>query len=401
MTPTEADATIASEAAAQPIEVSPPTPRDVPPPERASSEPAPSEPPPRADSQIDATPQLRSRLLIAIVAILTLYTCAIAEAVIVPILVSILFGLMLAPPVRLLERWRIPRVVGSLAVVLLTIAIVGATMTALATPAREWMQRMPRAIDRIESVARDLRRPFQAATEATREIGKLASGDDGSSKPMRVVDASPSAFAQALSAAPAVLAGILITILLTFLFLLHGDDLLRKFVTLAPHLRAKRDVVEATRHAQSELSMYVITITLINAGLGLATAAALRMLHVPDPLLWGGIAAILNYAPFIGPLVTAAALLVVGFAESATPALALAPPAAFLGLHLIEGQLITPHLVGRRLALDPVMVFLAMLVLGWMWGVAGLLLAVPLLTCAKIIAERVDGGEPLAILLSR
>jgi predicted PurR-regulated permease PerM len=424
MTPTEAGATLASEPAPQaigasPLDTSPPEPASSEPlaseplasepvssepasSEPASSEPASSETPLQADeARIDATPQLRSRLLIAIVTLLTLYTCAIAEAVVVPILVAILFGLMLAPPVRLLERSRVPRVVGSLAVVLLTIGIVGAAMTALATPAREWMQRMPRAIVRIENVARDLRRPFQAATEATREIGKLASGEDGSSKTMRVVDASPSAFAQALSAAPAVLAGILITILLTFLFLLHGDDLLRKFVTLAPHLRAKRDLVEATRHAQSELSMYVLTITLINAGLGLATAAALRMLHVPDPLLWGGIAAILNYAPFIGPLVTAAALLVVGFAEFATPALALAPPAAFLGLHLIEGQLITPHLVGRRLALDPVMVFLAMLVLGWMWGVAGLLLAVPLLTCAKIIAERVEGGEPLAILLSR
>ena len=258
---------------------------------------------------------------------------------------------------------------------------------------------MPRAFERIENVARDLRRPFQVATEATREIGKLARGDEAN--PVRVVDTSPSPLTQVLSAAPAVLAGIIVTILLTFLFLLHGDDLLRKFVTLAPHLRAKRDLVEATRQAQSELSMYVITITLINAGLGLATAGALYLLGVRDPLLWGGIAAILNYAPFIGPLVTAVVLLVVGFSEFPTPAMAFAPPAVFLGLHLLEGQLITPHLVGRRLALDPVMVFLAMLMLGWMWGVAGLLLAVPLITCAKIIAERVDNGEGLVILLSR
>ncbi len=344
--------------------------------------------------------ELRNRLQLAIVVILMLYTCAIAEAVVVPVLVAILFGLMLAPPVRLLERSRVPRVVGSLLMVVLTIGIIGATMTALASPAREWMARMPSALERIESVARDLRRPFQVATEATRELGKLTRGDDAA-PPVRVVDTSPSPIAHVLSAAPAVLAGLLVTILLTFLFLLHGDDLLRKFVTLAPHLRAKRDVVEATRFAQSELSTYVLTITLINAALGLATAGALYLLHVPDPLLWGGIAAILNYAPFVGPLITAVALLVVGFGASATPAAALAPPAAFLGLHLIEGQLITPHLVGHRLALDPVMVFLAMLMLGWMWGVAGLLLAVPLLTCAKIIAERVDGGEVLVTLLSK
>jgi predicted PurR-regulated permease PerM len=351
------------------------------------------------DEEAPSTPQLRNRLQIAIVVILTLYTCAIGEAVIVPVLIAVLFGLMLAPPVRLLERSRVPRAIGSLLMVLLAIAIVGGAITALASPARAWVVRMPSALVRIETVMKDLRRPFLVATEASRAIGKITQMDE--SNPVRVVDTGQTPFAAALSAAPAVIAGIIITIVLTFLFLLHGDELLRKFVTLAPHLRAKRDLVEATRTAQSEISMYVITVTLINAGLGLATAIALALLGVPDPLLWGGIAALLNYAPFIGPMVTAVALLVVGFGEAATPALALAPPAAFLGLHLLEGQILTPHLVGRRLALDPVMVFIAMLVLGWMWGVAGFLLAVPLLTCAKIIAERIDGGDAMVTLLSR
>ncbi len=351
------------------------------------------------DEEAPSTPQLRNRLQIAIVVILTLYTCAIGEAVIVPVLIAVLFGLMLAPPVRLLERSRVPRAIGSLLMVLLAIAIVGGAITALASPARAWAVRMPSALVRIETVMKDLRRPFLVATEASRAIGKITQMDE--SNPVRVVDTGQTPFAAALSAAPAVIAGIIITIVLTFLFLLHGDELLRKFVTLAPHLRAKRDLVEATRTAQSEISMYVITVTLINAGLGLATAIALALLGVPDPLLWGGIAALLNYAPFIGPMVTAVALLVVGFGEAATPALALAPPAAFLGLHLLEGQILTPHLVGRRLALDPVVVFIAMLVLGWMWGVAGFLLAVPLLTCAKIIAERIEGGDAMVTLLSR
>jgi predicted PurR-regulated permease PerM len=207
--------------------------------------------------------------------------------------------------------------------------------------------------------------------------------------------------AQVAAAAPALIAEFVVTIFLAFLFLLHGDDLLRKFVTLAPHLRAKRDLVAATRQAQHELSLYMITITLINAGLGLATALALYLLGMPDPLLWGGVAALLNYAPFIGPLVTALLLAFAGFAEFTSPLQALAAPATFLGLHLVEGQVVTPHLVGRRLALDPVMVLLALVVLGWAWGAAGLLIAVPLLSCAKIIAARMPEAQPLAILLSR
>ena len=117
------------------------------------------------------------------------------------------------------------------------------------------------------------------------------------------------------------------------------------------------------------------------------------------PLLWGGVIAVLNFAPFIGPMCAALMLVVVGFAAFPTPLAALAVPGAFVVLHVIEGQIVTPLIVGRRLSLDPVMVFLALLLFGWLWGVAGLLLAMPLLTCVRIVAERVPAWAPLAKLL--
>lgn len=374
---------------------------------QAELPPAAESPPPPTDSvaadntvAADATPPtpMHDRLLGVLVVLLVLYTCAIAEAVLVPILVGVLLGLILAPAVRFMERWHVPRVIGALFAVVATFGILGMAIASLASPARAWISRAPVALSRIEIVLRALRRPLQAATEATRELGKL--GNLGDTPSVRMVDASPGFLSHVISATPVAIAGLVVTIFLTFLFLLHGDALLRKFVTMAPHLRAKRDIVVATRTAQHELSIYMTTITLINIALGLATAAALYALHVPDPWLWGGIAALMNYAPFIGPLLTAAALVVAGFAEFASPVSALAAPAAFLCLHLLEGELVTPHLVGRRLALDPVMVFLALIVLGWMWGVAGLLLAVPLLACAKIIAEHILEGDMLATLLS-
>lgn len=351
-----------------------------------------------APDGVDAASACR-RLLGVIVAFLVVYTCVLAEVVLVPILVAILIGLVFAPAVRLLERWHVPRVIGSLLAIAFAVALVGVVFASLAPSAREWASRAPRAMAHLESSLRDLRRPLQAASRATEQLGKLARIDG--SQAAQVVDTTPTIAAQAMSAAPALVAEFVVTIFLAFLFLLHGDDLLRKFVTLAPHLRAKRDLVAATRQAQHELSLYMITITLINAGLGLATALALHLLGVPDPFLWGGVAALLNYAPFIGPLVTAVLLAFAGFVEFASPLHALAPPAAFLALHLVEGQVVTPHLVGRRLALDPVMVLLALVLLGWAWGAAGLLIAVPLLSCAKIIAERMPEAQPLAILLSR
>lgn len=360
------------------------------------------EPAPDASAPILETADKASgcrRLLGVIVAFMVVYTCVLAEAVLVPILVAVLIGLVFAPAVRLLERWHVPRVIGSLLAITFAVGMIGAVFVSLAPAAREWATRAPRAMAHLESSLRDLRRPLQAATKATEQLGNLAGM--GADRGAQVVEASPSILGQAMSAAPALVAEIAVTIFLAFLFLLHGDDLLRKFVTLAPHLRAKRDLVAATRQAQHELSLYMMTITLINAAFGLATAGALYLLDVPDPLLWGGIAALLNYAPFIGPLVTALLLTFAGFAEFTSPVQALAAPAAFLGLHMIEGQIVTPHLVGRRLALDPVMVLLALVVLGWAWGAAGLLIAVPLLSCAKIISERMPEAQPLAILLSK
>ena len=278
-----------------------------------------------AESVVDSTSEeprspasTTNRLLGTLVALASICICVLAEPVIMPVLVAILIGLVLAPAVRMLERWRIPRAIGALLAILFAVAIVGAVFAALATPAREWMDRAPRAMQRIEMTLKELRRPLQAATKATRGLDSLASIDEPARAQVRVVDTSPSLLAHAVRAAPGLVVGFIVTTVLAFVFLLHGDDLLRKFVTLAPHLRAKREIVLATRQAQ-----------------------------------------------FVGPLVTSLVLAGAGFAESTSPLYALAPAGAFVLLHLVEGQIVTPHLVGRRLALDPVMVLLALLAPGW------------------------------------
>ena len=342
----------------------------------------------------------RNRLLAGILVLLALYACAAAAVLLVPLLLALLLSLMLAPAVRMLCGWRVPRALATLLVLLSTIILVGSLLASLVSPARAWLVKVPTAIDRIEQALGDLRRPLAAATHASEQIAKLTEVE-GHNAPARVVEAAPSRITQLLSATPAALASMIATLLLIFIFLLHGDALLRKFVELAPELRIKKDIVIATRSAQRELSTYMGTIAAINAALGLLTAAALWWLGVGDPLLWGGVVAILNFAPFIGPMLAALVLVVVGFARFEAPLAALSVPGVFLLLHLIEGQLVTPLIVGRRLALDPVMVFLALMLFGWLWGVAGLLLAMPLLTCVKIIAEHVPQFAALAQLLSR
>ncbi len=349
----------------------------------------------------DASLELwRNRLLAMIVGLLLLTLSALAARVVVPVLVAILFSIMLAPAVRLLTQWRVPRALASLLVLALAIAAGGFLLNALAKPAFDWVGHAPKAIEQFAHQVQQLWRPIaDASKKATEQIAQMTQSAPNPA-PVRVVDTSPDTLVQVLSAAPGIIMQILVTLLLTFVFLQHGDAVLRKLVELAPDWHAKRGVVVATRDAQRDLSVYVFTISLINAVLGVATATALWALGIPDAVLWGGVAAALNFAPYIGPMLTVGALGVVGITNAHSLLLGLAPPAAFLALHFIESFVVTPFLAGRRLALDPIMIFLSLLLFGWMWGIAGLLIAVPLLTCLKIIASRVPAWAALAKLLS-
>jgi predicted PurR-regulated permease PerM len=342
----------------------------------------------------------RNRLLAGILALLVLHACAVAAALIVPLLLALLISLMLAPSVRFLCRWRLPRPLSVVAVMLVTLLLTSALIGGLIGPARNWAAQVPKSIARMEQAVSALRSPLREASKASEQIAQLTDLEGGGTRTQKTQDVEPSRLTQMLKATPGALTSLVVTSLLILIFLLHGDALLRKLVELAPALRLKKEIVLATRSAQNELSRYMISITTINAMLGGLTALALWALGVKNPLLWGGIAAILNFVPFVGPMVTAALLVVVGFAQFATPLAALCVPGAFLVLNTIEGQLLTPLVVGRRLALDPVMVFLALMLFGWLWGVAGLLMALPLLTCLRIVAQRWPGSNTLARLLA-
>jgi predicted PurR-regulated permease PerM len=353
------------------------------------------------DPQIHELRWIR-RLLAALLCIVVLYVAVVGAAVLIPILLAMLLSVVFAPAVRVLCRWHVPRSLASALVVVLTIGCLGALLASLISPARDWVARVPKTLDRLGEAAHELlRRPLQAASQATQAWSNLTDTHSGA-QPVRVIDApGPGALWQVLSAAPGILISTIATLLLLYIFLRHADSLLLKSVQLAPEWHLKREIVEATRRAQHELSRYMLTISAINLALGAAVAATLWLLGIANPLLWGGIAALFNFAPYIGPLLALIVLTVAGFGEAQSPLAALEVPGVFLLLHIIESWIFTPLFVGRRLALDPVVVFVAILALGAMWGVAGLLLAMPLLTCVKIVAEHVPQFAALAQLLSR
>lgn len=341
----------------------------------------------------------RNRLLAAVLAMLVLYAFVLAKTLIVPMLLGVLLSLLLAPAVRRLQRWHVPRPLSALLVLSAALAVVIGAVVVLAGPAQTFLARAPESLQRIEQAISEWRKPIvDASRRASQSLERITQLErDVAQVPS--ANHEPGLLRRLLATMPAVVAGFVVVIFLTFLLLVYGDAILRKAVSMLPRFRERRRVVETTRRTQNELSAYVGTMTLINIGLGLAVAAAMAMLGLEDPWLWGGMAALLNFAPYVGPTINAILLTLAGFGQFAESWQALTVPAVFILIQMLESELITPLVLGRRLALDPVMVFLSLLILGWLWGVIGVLIAVPVLTGVRICAEQVPGWQPLARLL--
>jgi predicted PurR-regulated permease PerM len=316
----------------------------------------------------------------------------------VPILIALLLALTLAPALRVLVGARVPRMLAAAALLGTTILASAGVLSMLWQPAQGLARDLPAALKRLELLARQWRQPLDAAGDAAqRLIGTPRQSAGGASSLGTGVS---DAMLDVLVQAPLLAASAIAVFFLAFMMLAHGDALLRKLVTLLPSLSSRKDLIAGTREAQRELSRYLLAITCINLALGIATALVLTLLGVDNAILWGGIAALANYAPYVGPALITLLLVLVGFAQHAQLGAALAVPASFMLLTAIEGQIISPLLVGRRLHLDPLVIVLALVVLGWLWGVAGLLIAVPLLTCLRVVAQRWSGGDKLVTILT-
>ena len=353
------------------------------------------EPPASAHSQRLAALRANARMLSILVLGVILYTCYFASSLILPIVVAGFFALLLSPLLnRMPLRW-LPRWMGALLLVVGMLAGVGALGMFVAGPAGDWARRVPFVLRDAAPKLREMVAPIQEATKAGETLDTITGEDDDDVE--RVVVRPPRA--DLLSATPKVLGSTLAVILLTFAFLVFGDDVLNKLLTLRPTRAHRKLTGDIVQEIQSDLSRYMLTISATSTVLGAATAAWLYYLDVDDPLLWGVLAAVLNLTPFLGPLITAALLLLVGLSEFDSLGMASLPAAGFLFLHALESQLLTPLVLGRTMHINPLAIILWLLVWGWLWGIIGLLVAVPMLVCLKIVASRVRGWEHWARML--
>ncbi|MCB1519912.1 MAG: AI-2E family transporter [Hyphomicrobiaceae bacterium] len=348
---------------------------------------------------------VQRRWTVAIIGLFVLavfYTMYFAAPVLIPVTLAVLLNLLLSPAVDLLERIYVPRPIASLLVV---VAMLGSTFTlayVISGPAQSWLERVPATYYRVEQKLWSLKQPLEQIRQATEKLEQAASGSSGdpASDVQKVVLERPGISGLAIGEAYQFAATVGIVVILLLFLLSSGDTFLRKLIAVIPTLADKKRAVEIVRSMEADISFYLLTVTAINVCVGAMLALVAAWLGLPNPLLWGALAGIVSFAPYAGPTAMLIILSMVGMMHFSTMQDALMLPAAYLAIVIAANQFLLPIVIGRRLLLSPVAIFLAMILWGWMWGVVGALLAVPLLASFKIVCERIKSLRPIAEFLT-
>jgi predicted PurR-regulated permease PerM len=324
----------------------------------------------------------------------------IARAVIMPIVLALLLSFLLSPLVRGLARLRLPEPVGAAVVLLTIVGMLALGSYGLWEPATRWFQRLPQSISQLEVKMRSVKQSVEDFSQATQKVEKITKMEGGAASPTLKVEVQrPSLTGTVLNQTLGLAATVgAVTILLYFL-LASGDLFLLKLVRILPRLADKKIAVTIVHEVQHDISYYLLTITLINAGLGTAVGLAMFGLGMPNPLLWGVMAAVFNFIPYLGAVASMIILTIVAVLTFDDLGRALLVPSVFILLTAMEGSFITPTIVGHRLTLNPVAIFIWLTIWGWLWGVPGMLLAVPLLAALKIVCDHVRPLNPIGEFL--
>lgn len=334
-------------------------------------------------------------LLIGVFLILLFGAVLIARDVLFPILFGLFLALTLRPVVRALCRVGCPAPIASfLVIATLAVAIAG-FFYSLSGVLSDWVADIPSMMTELRWKLASLFSSVQEMQDATKEVEQIAEGTNAAP----AVRADGPGFLSTLLGQTANFgSAIAIGTILAMLILGSGDLVLLKILNAFP--RDRDHVRKVIFDIEARISRYLLSITLINMGLGAALAAYLWLLGFPNPVLWGAAAFVLNYLPYLGGIIGVLLLGVHALTHYPDVAAGLVPPLGYAVLTTLEGQIVTPWLLGRRLELNTIAVFLTVLVWGWLWGIPGMLLAVPFLVLFKVICDNVSALRLLGSFLS-
>ncbi len=337
--------------------------------------------------------------LVGIFFLVAVAALKIGSTLVLPIVVSLLFTFLLGPPVRWLKRHRIPEALGAGVLVFGTVIVICGSMFFLADPASEWIERAPKTMQQVERKLKGVIRPLASIQATASKVEEVTTPTGKGDDTQKVELAKPGLLSRLSGTTASFLGAALTVIFLTYFLLAAGTLFRQKLAEVLPGRAERAHVVEALAEIEVQMSRYLVLTTIINAAVGLLTWGALALLGMPNAALWGAVAGVLNYIPYVGALATLILIAVAGLVSFDEPKTALLAAGAFFIINMIESNLATPMILGRRLPLNAVALFVGLLFWGWIWGITGAVLAVPLTVMVKIICDHVKPLEPVALFL--
>jgi predicted PurR-regulated permease PerM len=326
------------------------------------------------------------------------YTLYFTHALLLPIVAAILLTFLLSPAIRGLRRLRLPEPVGALVVLVAFLGMSGAVIYELAGPADDWIRGAPRTLAQVDARLRTLAAPLLRFKRTADYVEQATTLPDATKVPEVTVRA-PELSTRLFGTTRILLRGIVETILLLYFLLASGDRLLQKVVNSLPSLADKKKAVAIARETEQAIATYLGTVTLINLAVGLLIAGATWAIGLPNPLLWGALAAVLEFVPYLGSAVMIGLLTVAGLATFETTGHAILAPITYFAIAALQANIVTPLVLGRRLTLNPVVIVVGLTFWWGVWGLPGLFLAVPLLATFKIFCDHIESLAPVGELL--
>lgn len=323
----------------------------------------------------------------------------LARPFLLPVAAAFVLSVLLAPLMQGIERLGAPSGLAALLVIGGLIGAIYFTVSFVAQPAATWAANAPSYIEEASDKLQGIKEPLssvQSISEEVKEMTDMQGGDGGEDE---VVVRGPELADSLTSQMGTIAIQTVFVLALTFFLLSTRNELRMKLIAARRGSAGKLQTARMFRDVEKSVGSYIFTMTLINLGLGVAVAIAMHFMGMPRPVMWGGIAAALNFVPYIGPIITASLLAVVGLINMETLAGAAAVPAVYLGLNLIEGSFVTPLILGARLTLNPLAILLSVSFWTWLWGPVGALISLPMLVMVKTVADHTVVLAPLGMLI--
>jgi predicted PurR-regulated permease PerM len=284
-------------------------------------------------------------------------------------------------------------------VLLALLGALGGAAYSLADPAREWVRKAPQSLATVQERLRDLRRPVEQMTRTAEQVE--AATEVTESGPQEVVVRGPRLSERLFGSTQSLLTGALETLILLYFLLAAGDLFLQKLIKVLPLLRDKKKAVAIARETEASISTYLFTVAVVNIGLGVAVTLVMLLLKMPNALLWGTLAALAEFIPYLGATVMLGLLAMAGLVAFPDVGRALLVPGAYLAVNLVQANFISPTVLGRRLTLNPVAILVGLVFWWWIWGVGGAFIAVPLLATFKIFCDHIESLAPIGEFLGK